>query len=103
MDRSRGTYAYALAAVYTFVVAHVIYIHFTFAYAKTAIDALGLIELDADEGDLVKKSVYRAKRAEKTAEKSVNEDRQCYKRDQKREFPRKKRTEHDEQIGILNV
>ena len=97
-----GTSRHAFAALDTLGVTDVLYIHFTLADAQTAVGTALLVDLDADDGELVEKTVKRAKRADKTAEEAENEHARQNDRDHQKELPGEERAEHT-QIAAVDL
>ena len=66
-DGLGGADADALAAADAFLVAHVLDIHLAVADAETAVHALALFQLDAEDGELIEQAVQGAQGADEAA------------------------------------
>ena len=99
----RGAHGDTSAAVDTFVVAHVFYIHLTCLYAQSAVHAFLLIELDAYKRYSVKKAVNRAQRTEEAAEEAVNEYTADNKYNEKYKLPAEQIAQHIEEVRVGGV
>ena len=78
-------------------------IHQTFTDAKTAVHAFGLIQVHAQQRDLVEQSVDCTQGAEEPTEEPINKYHTHQETHQQDEFPGEERTEHTEKIFVLGI
>ena len=94
MNGVGGAGADTCSALDAFCVANLLYVHFAFSNAQSAIGAVFTVYSYANEGDLVKEAVKCSKGTEEATEETEYEHA-CYKdRYHQKEFPSKEGTEH---------
>ena len=99
-DGLGGAHADALAAGDALLVAHVVDVQLTVADAQAAAGALGMIHLDAEEGELIEQAVQAAQGADKPAEAPEREDAAHQNADHQQEFPGEQGAQHGEVAGV---
>ncbi len=90
----------ALAAPDAFAVVYFERVHFTRRGACAAVRALCSINLYSEYGDFIKKRIYRAERADKSAERAVREHGPYDERSGKRRLPREKPSDCTAQVFV---
>ena len=103
MNGVGGAGADTCSALNTFCIANLLYIHFAFSNAQSAIGAVFMVYSYANEGDLVKEAVKCSKGAKEAAEETEDEYA-CYKDGyHQKEFPSKEGTEHAQIAFVYTV